>query len=254
MKTTMNFSISACVAAIVVLAPLAARAQAAPGDDVVDPGVPDPFSGLEPAPSISNTPLPSRDSATFNTATSRFGVGQWTLGGLLLGSYTATTNEVSGKQEPASTFFLRAVPTLGYFVADQLELRVGTGLLLRQLFRSQDDVALEGDFTLDVGVNYYIPLGERFNLHTGAAIGAYVGQSDRDVRIGSKDIVEKTTTWGGLGSANFGAGYVVADRVQINADVVATGMVGLESISTEPDALFASTFNLGVALGVTYAF
>ena len=216
MKTTMNFSISACVAAIVVLAPLAARAQAAPGDDVVDPGVPDPFSGLEPAPSISNTPLPSRGSATFNTATSRFGVGQWTLGGLLLGSYT--------------------------------------GLLLRQLFRSQDDVALEGDFTLDVGVNYYIPLGERFNLHTGAAIGAYVGQSDRDVRIGSKDIVEKTTTWGGLGSANFGAGYVVADRVQINADVVATGMVGLESISTEPDALFASTFNLGVALGVTYAF
>jgi len=76
----------------------------------------------------------------------------------------------------------------------------------------------------------------------------------RKARLGGEDVVEKTNTWGGLGSATVGAGYLVNEAVTVNADLVGTGLVGLEHIATEPDPLFASTFHFGVALGVSYAF
>jgi hypothetical protein len=93
-------------------------------------------------------------------AQEQFQKGVYALGGSI--SYTTSTHE-----EPSSYYYsssydqtaFSVMPTLSYFVANQLELLFGPGYVYSKASFSGEDIK-ETDLGLNLGLNYYIPLGK----------------------------------------------------------------------------------------------
>jgi hypothetical protein len=97
-------------------------------------------------------------SAAF--AQEQFQKGVYALGGSI--SYTTSTHEASSSYYSSSSYDQTAfsvMPTLSCFVANQLELLFGPGYVYSKASYS-GEVDKETDLGLNLGLNYYIPLGK----------------------------------------------------------------------------------------------
>lgn len=174
-------------------------------------------------------------------------------------SATLSNNETEGGGTVRnSTFFARFSPGLGYFIRDNLEVGGSAGVMWRRIGRAEDDFSTSRDFLFEAKARYHYSVTPRFTLIPGLSLGGYLGRSERQVIVTQDGMIanvdETTRTSGGAATLSFDAGYLVKERISINAGVGFIGLLGTERIGSLEERFRVSTLNSSLNLGVVYAF
>lgn len=180
--------------------------------------------------------------------------GRWSMASSTAFSYDRSSNELlDGSTTTNSTYFARFDVGLGHAITNQLQVELVTGFLLRRLAR-EEGAAAERDWLVQARGFYTAPLTTNVGLGFGAALGGYLGSSERGVLIGSERINETTSTYGLITDALLGVAYAVNDTTQLRMLGNFAWLWGTESISSADANLSASTTRVGLTLGLVYAF
>lgn len=178
-------------------------------------------------------------------------------------SYNNATNDLvvpaNGNTEAQnSTLFWSLVPEFGWFISDNFQLSINTGVILRLLQREDGSTNLERDWLANVGVKYHIGLNDQFSIIPGVGMGMYFGSSERQLVTtdnGAAKVFDEPTSTLGLDIwAQLMLGYLVSTNAELQAGFQFRMLYGTESIDSLNKDLSALTVNTGLALNMTYYF
>jgi hypothetical protein len=177
----------------------------------------------------------------------------------MLFSYTGASNEVLGaSDESNTTLFIRATPSVGYFVIDNLQIGASLGWLSRSLARESGGRSSENDWLFEATAHYYVPVTQRFAVVPGAGLGMYFGASDRTLRVLEQGVVRETTettsTFGVLAGLYLGAAFQVSNGLQLRSGLALNALIGSEKIDSQDQSLAASTVHIGLPIEIFYTF
>ena len=231
--------------------------------------VPDPFEDYEawktgePTPSLTpplkGAPTQATAAPVVNGPKLKLTKGTWNLGARALFSYTGANNELKdGSSESNTTLFIRATPSLSYFIMDRLEVGGSFGWLSKSLARESGGRATEGDWAMEGTAFYHIPLSKRLSFVPGAGLGFYFGSSDNTTRAwvdGAREEIEETTdTKGVMAALYLGAAYQLGESWQLRSGLTLNALIGSETINSEDKSLSASTLHVGLPIELYYTF
>lgn len=184
--------------------------------------------------------------------------GNFLVGGAGAFSFTTTSNETESGRVGNNTLFVRLGPNVGYFLIDRLEVGASVGVLWRQLARSTDEGSTGRDLLMESRVRYHLPVTGRFSLIPGLSVGAYVGRNDRDILVEEdgemRTTQEETRTFGLAAGLQLDLGYMLAERVQLQAGLGTVGLIGAERVPSAQESFGVRTFNTSLSLGIAYYF
>jgi opacity protein-like surface antigen len=179
-------------------------------------------------------------------------------------SYTTSTNELvvpaNGANEAEnSTLFWILNPEFGWFINDNFQLSINTGVILRLLQREDGTTNMERDWLANLGVKYHIGLNDQFSIIPGIGIGMYFGSSKRRLvtidNTGTARVFDEPTSTLGLDLwTQLMLGYLVGTNTELQAGFQFRMLYGTETIDSQNKDLSAFTINTGLALNLTYYF
>ena len=230
---------------------------------------PDPFADYDgwaeggQAPSAPPTPAEARTAPARPNAESgpvmRLEKGGFSVGGRALFSYTGASNElIDGSSESNTTLFMRAAPTVSYFLLDRLQLGASLGWMGRALACESGGRATENDWVAEATAHYFLPLSSRFALAPGAGLGFYVGASDRSLLVVENgkltETTETTSTAGVVAALYLNAAYQLGQNWQLRSGLAMNALLGSEKISSKNQSLGTSTLHVGIPIELFYTF
>lgn len=172
---------------------------------------------------------------------------------------TFTSNETadSGTVQN-STFFARLSPGVGYFIRPNVEVGGSAGVMWRRIARDGDTAATSRELLLEARGRYHYHLTQRFTLIPGLTLGGYTGTSNRDTALSNNTdamtVTERTRTYGFAATLGLDSGYVINEKVAINAGIGVIGLFGGERVEAIDQRLRVTTVNASLNLGLVYAF
>jgi hypothetical protein len=218
-------------------------------------------SAQTPAPAVT-PPATSKPAPTGKRALAR--QNNFLIGLGTNFSYNNSTNELvepanGANEADNSTLFWVLNPEFGWFISDNFQLSINTGVILRLLQREDGTTNMERDWLANVGVKYHIGLNDQFSIIPGFGMGMYFGSSERqlvttDANGTAKVFDEPTSTLGLDMWAQLMLGYLVGTNTEIQAGFQFRMLYGTETIDSQNKDLSAFTINTGLALNMTYYF
>jgi opacity protein-like surface antigen len=214
---------------------------------------------------VSATPTTPAAAASKPAPTGKSGLSR--KNNFLLGlgtnfSFTNSTNELvapaNGANEASnSTLFWVLNPEFGWFINDNFQLSINTGVILRLLQREDGNTNMERDWLANVGVKYHIGLNDQFSIIPGIGIGMYFGSSERQLvttdSAGTARVFDEPTSTLGLDLwTQLMLGYLVGTNTELQAGFQFRMLYGTETIDSQNKDLSAFTINTGLALNLTY--
>ena len=172
-------------------------------------------------------------------------------------TFTANETADSGTVQN-STFFARLSPGVGYFIRPDIEVGGSAGVMWRRIARDGDSSSTSRELLLEARGRYHYHLTQRFTLIPGLTLGGYTGTSTRDTPLSSDanamTVTERTRTYGAAATLSLDSGYVINDKVAINAGLGVIGLFGAERVEALDDRFRVTTVNASLNLGLVYAF
>lgn len=255
-----------------MIAPLAAVLLSQP---TVAHAQPNPFDAYEGKKQAEQTPVaptqqaqttanaqattPCNCSETLLLRYNQTGQGQLVFDVRSAFATTFTSNDTpdSGTVQN-STFFARLSPGVGYFIRPDIEIGGSAGVMWRRIARDGDTAATSRELLLEARGRYHYHLTQRFTLIPGLTLGGYTGTSTRPTSVSddanARIVTERTRTYGLAATLNLDTGYVINDRVALNAGLGVIGLFGGERIEALDERFRVTTVNASLNLGLVYAF
>lgn len=218
---------------------------------------PNPFDAYDGKPQKSQDVSPEEVPKDQLLTLSYPSKGRFTLGASGQLSLTTSSNETSGGDVSNTTTFGRLVPQLGYMVRDNIEVGVGAGLMLRRFARRDDDTSTSTDGVVEGFGRYYIPMGNSSLWFVPEAnLGVYFGSSTRDLldQTSGRVIDEETSNLGVVMALKANIAYVFDWHWSARAGLALNGALGTETVDSVDESFFASSYHIGLSLGVGYNF